>query len=96
MLFTKSTLFFGSHIQRVELKNEFFVSKIHFTSKGSAFVLNKETNENYFISKMDTLNALNEDIVLCEKIKDCGYKKKAEAKRKWLSKNEVLQDDRCK
>ena len=70
----------SKHEIYLSVKKDFFISKIHFTSKGSAFVLDKDSNQNYFIPKENTLNALNEDVVMCEKIREGNLKKKPEAR----------------
>ena len=54
----------------LNIPKDYFVSKIHFNNRGSAFAVSNVDNQNYFINKKDVLNSLNEDIVLAVKIKD--------------------------
>ncbi len=60
--------------------DNYFISKIHMSFNGNGYVKDSLTEEQMFISKNNYINALNEDLCLCTKIKDKEIGLKAEAK----------------
>ncbi len=60
--------------------DNYFISKIHMSFNGNGYVKDSSTEEQMFISKNNYINALNEDLCLCTKIRDKEINLKAEAK----------------
>lgn len=59
---------------------DFFINKIYMNLQGNGFVTNPDTEEQFFVSRENYINSLNEDTVLCIKTKEKEGSLKAEAK----------------